>query len=417
MQAVILSIGDELALGQTVDTNAAWLSAKLAERGIPTLMHITVADDRPAIAEAIRDAIEQVELVIITGGLGPTDDDLTRFALADVMGVDLELDERSLGEIAEFFQRRGREMVQRNRVQAMGPVGVTMLSNPAGTAPGMTVEIDHTRLFCLPGVPREMIALWDKHILPALPAEAGRKILTAKINTFGLGESDIAEKLGDLMARDRNPTVGTTVSGGVVAARLRSAFDDAQTAAEQLDAAIAEVEGRLGELVFSRGEVTLAEAVGNMLRGAGRTLATAESCTGGLVGKLLTDAPGASDFYRGGWITYDNGMKTSQLGVEANLLEAHGAVSEPVAAAMADGARHRADADFAVSVTGVAGPAGGTEHKPVGTVCFGLAGRDAETATHRAVFPGDRDLIRLRAALHALNMVRLRVLEETAAPR
>ena len=409
MQSVILSIGDELALGQTIDTNAAWLSAKLAERGIPTLMHITVADDRAAIAEAIRDACELGELVIITGGLGPTDDDLTRFALADVMGVELELDERSLGEIDAFFRRRGREMVGRNKVQAMGPVGVTMLSNPAGTAPGMTVEVGATRLFCLPGVPREMVALWDRHIVPALPANAGRTILTAKVNTFGLGESDVAERLGELMSRDRNPTVGTTVSGGVVSARIRSAFEDAATAAERLDAAVAEVEGRLGELVFSRGDMPLAEALGEALRAAGRTLATAESCTGGLVGKLLTDAPGASDFYRGGWVAYDNGMKTSRLGVEADLLEAHGAVSEPVAAAMAEGARELADVDFAVAVTGVAGPAGGTADKPVGTVCFALARRDGATATRRANFPGDRDLIRLRAALHAMNMVRLHV--------
>jgi nicotinamide-nucleotide amidase len=370
-------------------------------------MHITVADDRPAIAEAFRDACELADLVIMTGGLGPTDDDLTRFALADVMGVDLQRDESSLAEIAAFFQRRGRQMVERNKVQAMCPVGATMLSNPAGTAPAMTVTFDGTRLFCLPGVPREMVALWDKHIVPALPAGDGHAILTAKINTFGLGESDIAEKLADLMARDRNPTVGTTVSGGVVSARIRSTAADRTTADQQLQATIAEVESRLGDLVFSRDDVTLAEALGDLLREQGRSIVTAESCTGGLVGKLLTDAPGASHFYRGGWVTYDNAMKTAQLGVPADLFDHHGAVSRPVAEAMAEGARRAADADLAVSITGVAGPAGGTDHKPVGTVWFALAGRDQPTAAQRHVFPGDRDLIRLRAALHAINITRL----------
>ncbi len=410
MHAIILSIGDELALGQTVDTNAAWLSARLAGRGVFTQRHETVADDRPAIAQAIRRATEEAELVISTGGLGPTDDDLTRFALADVLGVELERDASALAEIASFFQRRGRTMNPRNIVQAMCPRGATMLTNPAGTAPGIAVRHGRARAYFFPGVPREMHAMWERHVLPALPERDGAVILTTTIHTFGKGESDIAAMLGDLMARDRNPTVGTTVSNGVVAARIRSVFPDADTARGQLDDTAALVERALGTLVFGRDETDLAAVVGRLLTEAGKTLVTAESCTGGMIGQMLTARPGASDYYPGGWVVYSNDMKHQQLGVRPRTLEVHGAVSEAVAVELAEGARRRGGADYAVSVTGVAGPTGGTDAKPVGLVCFGLDGPDGATsATHH--FPGDRPDVRLRSALFALNMVRLALLD------
>ncbi len=407
MPAILLSIGDELTLGQTVDTNAAWLSAQLASRGIDTLRHETVPDDRPAIVDAIARAADQADLLIATGGLGPTDDDLTRFALADVMGVALELDPSALHDIDAFFRGRGKTMNRRNRVQAMCPVGATLLANPAGTAPGIHVRLGKNRpcdAYFVPGVPREMHALWDQHIAPALPA-AGRTILTARLNTFGKGESDVAAMLGELMARDRNPLVGTTVSAGIVSARIRSTFDHADEARRQLDATIQRVEAALGELVFSRDEVELAPVVGERLKARRQTVATAESCTGGLVAQMLTAVPGSSDYYPGGWICYANEMK-QQLGVAPDLIAEHGAVSEPVAQALADAAARRAHADYALATTGIAGPTGGTDAKPVGTVCFGLATPDgASASTH--IFPGDRATVRHRAALHALNTLRL----------
>jgi len=411
MKAIILSIGDELALGQTVDTNAAWLSARLARRGIMTIKHVTVADDRPVIVDAFQDAIELADLIIATGGLGPTEDDLTRFALAEVMGVDLKRDEAALADIAEFFRFRGRTMVERNKVQADCPVGATMLSNPAGTAPGIYAEIDGTRLWCVPGVPREMEALWELHIEPdigRLPG-AGRTILTTKINTYGSGESDIAERLGDLMQRDRNPMVGTTVSGGIVSVRVRSEFADPRQAKDELEATCRLVERALGDLVFGRDDQTLAEVVGALLKSRGLSIVTAESCTGGWIGKMLTDAPGSSLYYEGGWIVYTNEAKERDLRVPIAMIHEHGAVSEPVARAMADGALRESGADLAVAVTGIAGPDGGTDAKPVGTVCFGLAQRDRDTVTATHIFPGDREHVRLRTCNYALNLVRSRL--------
>jgi len=410
MKAVIISIGDELVLGQTVDTNAAWLSERLARRGIATARHITVPDHRLSIVDALRKGLSEGELVLVTGGLGPTDDDLTRFALADVLGVKLELDAPALKAIEDFFAQRGRTMIERNKVQAMKPAGATMLANPAGTAPAIHAEVDGRQLYCVPGVPREMRVLWDKYILPRLPRDTGRTILTAKINTFGQGESDVAELLGELMQRDRNPAVGTTVSGGIVAVRVRSDFTDAGDAQRQLDQTIEQIERRLGTLVFGRDETTLAAAVGEMLTARRQTLATAESCTGGLIGKLLTDATGASAFYLGGMVTYAYALKEHLLGVPRHLLEGEGAVSAPVARAMAEGALERSGADWAISVTGIAGPTGGTEQKPVGTVWFGLAGNTIETVTARHVLPGDRDMVRVRAAHHALNLLRRQLL-------
>lgn len=409
MQAAILSIGDELVLGQTVDTNSAWLSARLAQRGIMTKLHATVADDRALIADEIRRAVDAAELVIVTGGLGPTEDDLTRFALADAMGVGLALDEVSLGQIAAFFQKRRRGMPDRNRVQAMCPLGARMLANRSGTAPGIHTPINDSQVWVVPGVPREMRTLWDDHIAPALPTAAGRTILTTKINTFGAGESDVAAMLGDLAARDRNPLVGTTVADGIVSVRIRSEFDTADEAQRQLDQTIEQVLAALSELVFSRDDVALAAAVGAMLQQRGQTLALAESCTGGLIGQMITDAPGSSAYFIGGWITYANAMKISQLGVDEALIEQHGAVSAPVAEAMARGALERSDADHAVSITGIAGPDGGTDDKPVGTVYIGLASRRVDARASHHVLAGDRPNVRRRAALTALNLLRLRL--------
>ena len=413
MQAILLSIGDELTLGQTVDTNAAWLSERLARRGIMTVKHITVADVREMIVDAFGDAIAHADLVIATGGLGPTDDDLTRFAIADVMGVGLERDEKSLEEIAAFFRGRGRTMVERNKVQADCPVGATMLPNPAGTAPGIYAEIGGTKVWSVPGVPREMRALWDIHIKPVIEKLPGaeRTILTTKINTFGTGESDVAERLGDLMARDRNPMVGTTVADGIVSARIRSEFPDPRKAEQELDATVRLVEQTLGDLVFGRDEQTLAEAVGTMLKSRGLTLCTAESCTGGWIGKMLTDTPGSSAYYKGGWIVYSNEAKQHDLHVDLTLIVEHGAISEPVACAMAEGALRAGRADLAIAVTGIAGPEGGTHDKPVGTVCFALAQRDHETISDTHIFPGDREHVRLRSCNYALNLVRRQLME------
>jgi len=424
MRAVILSIGDELALGQTVDTNSAWLSARLARRGVMTVYHHTVADDRPAIADAFRRAGDAAELVLVSGGLGPTEDDLTRDALADALGVGLEPDEASMRRLEAFFARRSRPMPDRNRVQAMIPAGAAALVNEHGTAPGLRAKVGRADVIVMPGVPREMRGMYAAHVEPLLDAQrsasgGGRAILTTKINTFGQGESDVAEQLDGLMPRDRNPTVGTTVSDGICAVRVRSEAATPAEAEAELNNTVAEVERRLGPIVFGREDDTLQQALVALLVDRALTLATAESCTGGLIGKMITDVAGSSAVYLGGWVTYAYAMKREQLGVPAELLEAHGAVSEPVVRAMAEGALTRSGADLSLSISGVAGPGGGTAEKPVGTVWVGLGLRDDAdgskivTRALRLLLPGSRDAVRDRSAKCALQALRLVLMGES----
>ncbi|MEM6552576.1 MAG: competence/damage-inducible protein A [Planctomycetota bacterium] len=413
MQAILLSIGDELALGQTVDTNTAWVADRLTRLGIDTLAHQTVADDLDAIAAAFTWAAERSDLIIASGGLGPTEDDMTRQALAQAMGVDLVLDQPSLDVITAFFAARDKRMAPQNRVQAMHPAGSAMIPNAHGTAPGIHATLNDTDVYLTPGVPREMKHMVGDTILSKLASQPGRKaILTTKINTFGLGESDTAEILGELMDRDRNPTVGTTVAGGVCSARIRAVAPNPDEASAMLEDTAALVTERLGPLVYSRDDGTLAEATVECLKQRGQTVATAESCTGGLVGGMITDVAGSSAVYNGGWVTYSNAMKAQQLEVPEELLEQHGAVSATVAAAMADNARRLAHADLAVSLTGIAGPGGGSDDKPIGTVYLGLSQHDAPTDVRLATLGyGGRAGIRRRAALCALQAIRLGCLD------
>ena len=419
MQAIILSIGDELVLGQTVDTNSAWLSAKLAARGIGTKRHETIHDNQSAITAAIRRAAGDARLLIISGGIGPTDDDLTRQALADAMGVELACDQPSLDIIRTMMEKRGRVMAPRNVMQAMCPCGATVIPNANGTAPGICATLDGATIFVTPGVPREMFAMYETSIEPELDAldPDHDVILTAKVNSMGMGESTVAERLGELMDRNRNPKVGTTVAGGMCSVRVRSEGPDRAAAAVALEDTLQQVEARLGAVAFGRDDQTLQEALFNDLVAYELgSIATAESCTGGMIGELLTDMPGSSAYYAGGWITYSNEMKTAQLGVREETIAAHGAVSGEVAGEMAAGALQRAGAGVAISVTGIAGPDGGSPEKPVGTVWLAVAvKRDSgiDVQPRLLLLGGDRQTIRHRAALCALQMARLIIRDAT----
>jgi nicotinamide-nucleotide amidase len=420
MDAVILSIGDELVLGQTVDTNAAWLSARLAERGVMTLYHKTVADDLTATVQAIKEGSRAARLMILTGGLGPTEDDLTRQALAAALDRPLQLHRPSLRRIRSFFKSLGRAMPAANEIQAMCPRGSLMLANNWGTAPGVKARIGWTTLYAFPGVPREMTRMYGRYVEPTLTGQAERAILTATLRTFGAGESTVAALLGDLMRRDRRPVVGTTVTGGVVSVRIRSDESSAETARRKLRTTVRAARRRLGTLVFGREDDTLAGIVGRCAKHTGTRIAVAESCTGGLVAKMITDVPGASEWFAGGWVVYSNVLKQRELGVPVSLLRHHGAVSEAVACAMARGALRKSGADMAVAITGIAGPGGGSRDKPVGTVWMALAGRGASrrvARVERTRFPGDRDMVRDRAAKTALNMMRLEFDRWPAAAR
>jgi nicotinamide-nucleotide amidase len=410
--AVVLAVGDELVLGQTVDTNSAWLSARLAERGVHTRYHKTVADDRAAIAAALSEAVVS-PLVLVTGGLGPTEDDLTRQAMADALGVPLEEDPKAVRRIEAFFRSVGKSMPDRNRIQAHCPRGAELLENDRGTAPGLRAVLSGSTFVVMPGVPHEMRGMFERFVVPMLTGGAGAAICSEVVRTFGLGESEVGTRLNELMARDRNPLVGTTVSNGIVSVRIRGVAATPDEAARLAAEGTKNVRERLGEAVFGTGETTLAEAVVSLLRSRRLTVATAESCTGGLIGKLLTDVPGASDVYLGGWVVYSNALKRDSLGVPDDALTRHGAVSREVAEMMSARAAEMAGADYALAVTGIAGPAGGSAGKPVGTVWLALArrneGRAEVTALHRR-FPGAREHVRERTALTALDMLRLELL-------
>lgn len=414
MNAVILSTGDELALGQSIDTNSAWLSAELTARGVMTLYHKTVGDDLKRVSETIREAAGSADLVILTGGLGPTMDDVTRKALALVLDAPLELHKPSLRRIRRFFKKLNRSCPAANNVQAMCPRGAEILDNDWGTAPGLGARIGRTIFFAFPGVPYEMKRMFPRYVLPVLARRTGRTILAESIATFGAGESMVASRLGGLMRRDGNPLVGTTVSEGIISVRIRSDGASAVEAKRRLSATVKAVESKLGELVIGRGSTSLSLVTGDLLRRRRLMVATAESCTGGLLAKMLTDVPGSSAWYRGGWVVYSNSLKETQLGVPAHLIAKHGAVSEPVARAMAEGALARSGADCALATTGIAGPGGGSFRKPVGTVCIALAVSSAGGMTVTAQilrFPGERETIRGYAARSALNMLRLHLLQ------
>ncbi len=418
MQAVLISIGDELTLGQTVDTNTAWLAQQLARIGVPCVLHYTVADDFDRIVECFKHASEIGSLIIVSGGLGPTPDDLTREALAVAMGVELEPDPQGLAALQKFFEVRGKEMPERNRKQAMQPVGGEGIPNANGTAPGVYARLGKADVYLTPGVPREMKAMYTDSIAPKIiqaneASGNARVILTEVVHTFGMGESDVADQLEGLLDRHRNPTVGTTVSNGMCSVRIRSEGQDSQVVAAALADTLSQVEARLTPIAFGRGEQTLAAATLEACEKAGLSVAVAESCTGGLIGHLLTEVPGSSSVFRGGYIVYDNDLKRDALGVDADMLQAHGAVSPQVAQAMAQGALERSGSDLAVAVTGIAGPGGGRQGRPVGTVCFALADRRGQTYVRVAHLPGQRNAVRLRSALCALQWLRLAALGQS----
>ena len=407
MKAAILSIGDELILGQTQDTNARWLAGRLADRGVPCVQFRVVPDDLAAQAAALRELAAVAQVVIVTGGLGPTDDDLTREALRVAMGDanPLVLDAPSLEALDRWFTHRGRSMPDINRRQAMRPSGAECLRNDFGTAPGLRGTVGGATIVCLPGPPREMEPMFDQFVLPLLPKQA---MATGVVHAFGQGESFLAERLGDRMHRDRNPLVGTTASGSVVSARVRGRDLAAEPAAMQAE--LAAIESLWKPFAFGRGTTTLAGSLGAALRERGLTVALAESCTGGLAGSLITAESGSSAWFVGGLMTYANEAKRDLCGVPEALIAQHGAVSAPVAAAMARGVRERLRADWAASITGVAGPTGGSDAKPVGTVYIGVCGPGFE-AVRRFKYPGERAIVRDRAAKTALALLRLAVAE------
>ncbi len=420
MIAEIISIGNELTTGQTVDTNAPWLAARLAEFGVTCTRQHTVADELAAIHDVIDMAAKRANVVLITGGLGPTPDDLTRLGLAQAMGVELDFHEASHRQIEAYFRSRKRRMHDGNRQQAMFPYGAEPLMNERGTAPGIYARLHDSRVYCMPGVPSEMTWMFDTYVVPMLQELAGEGVILRSIlRTFGMSESEVGEKLADLMRRDRNPTIGTSAADLIISIRILSRGQTRVEAETLMANEVNEICQRLGNVVFGEGNDTLATAVGKRLIEAKQTVATAESCTGGMIAKRLTDLPGSSAYMKQGLVTYANEAKTALLGVSADDIHEHGAVSETVALQMAANCRERSGTDYAIGVTGIAGPSGGTKEKPVGLVYIALASPDGETEVKEFRF-GDnlsRKQIRDRTAKAALNWLRRMIEAQSQSPQ
>jgi nicotinamide-nucleotide amidase len=406
VKAEVLTIGDELLRGEIVDSNKSFLSERLLRLDIETCFQSSVRDVPSDMSDALRRAVERSDVVLVSGGLGPTRDDLTIEVLAKTFDRKLLLHAPSLEALREFYARVGREMPEINTKQAWMPEGAEALPNPIGTAPGCMLLVGEVPIFCMPGVPRELHRMLDEQVLPRIDARhPGRAVVRARIlRTFGMGESNLEEALSGV------------ARGGEVVLGFRTAFPDnllrpltrAATAAEadaRLEQVCAAIRERLGPLIYAEGDETLESVVGRLLRERGRTLAVAESCTGGMLAERITSVAGASDYFLGGVVAYANAAKQALLGVPGTLLEQHGAVSEPVARAMAEGVRARFGADLAIATTGISGPGGGSEEKPVGSVCIALASASG-THVERFVFPVERARHRSLSTQIALDWVR-----------
>jgi nicotinamide-nucleotide amidase len=401
MTVEIVSIGTELLLGQIVDTNAAWLSARLAEVGVGVYRRTTVGDNLPRIVAALREALERADGVITIGGLGPTDDDLTREALASVLGEPLVQDEGEAARLREFFAARGRTANERQLRQALRPASAQPIPNPNGTAPGLYAEWNGKLIFALPGPPNEFQPMATDAVLPRLAERTGGRVIRSRVlRLCGIGESDAEAQLSDLI-HSENPTLAPLAKLGEVHFRITARADSPNTAEQMIAQMEHAVRERLGAFIFGVDETTLEQAVVQSLIEAGQSLAVAESCTGGLLGHRITSVSGSSEVFLGGVISYSNALKEALLGVPRSVLETHGAVSEPTARAMAEGVRQRLGSWWGVGITGIAGPSGGTPEKPVGLVYIGVSDPTA-TVVRSQVFPGDRATVKYRATQYAL---------------
>lgn len=404
-QAWVLAIGDELLSGETVDTNSNYLDRLLEGHGWTVARHLTVPDDLDAIATAFSEAAQSSDLVLSTGGLGPTRDDLTLAGLAQALGCKLVRDEAVIASIKARFASFGREMTPNNERQAMVPELGETLVNEAGTAPGFLGTLTKAQVFLMPGVPREVRWLMKHQILPRIP-EGDTPRLRRTLKVIGLGESRLEHSIRQLVRAHPQVKFGFRTMGLENHIKLLSQGPDRQT---HLEAAETELRDLLGIKIYGADEDDLSTTLGVMLAEREVTVAVAESCTAGAVAKLLTDPSGSSRYFLGGVLSYHNDVKVGQLGVSQGDLQAHGAVSEPVCRQMAEGVRERIGSDYGLSTTGVAGPTGGSDEKPVGTVWLGLAGPNG-TEAHKIRFPGDREWVRTGSAKAVLDLLRRHLL-------
>ncbi len=416
MNIELVTIGTELLLGLTVDTNGADIDRALAERGVRVTRRTTVPDRPDEIRNAVLEALRRTGAVITTGGLGPTRDDVTKKVVAELYDAPLLFDEGVWATLLERFARLGRKPAETNRSQAQVPRGAVVLRNRWGTAPGLWLEGAPGLAIMLPGIPLEMRKLLEHEVVPRLGARANGKVIRSlQVRTSGIPESTLAERLGDIEQEIAPVTLAYLPGLEGVDLRLSAWGLVGAEADRRLRAAADLVRSRAGTSVYGEGDSDLAALVLQSARARGVRLAVAESCTGGLIGTRLTEIPGSSDVFVGGVIAYDNAVKRELLGVPSTMLEEHGAVSEPVARIMAENVARRFGVAAAISVTGIAGPGGGTEDKPVGTVWLACT-LDGELESRRSLFPGTRHEIRARAAQAALLLLYRRLERSASEP-
>lgn len=410
--AEIIAIGSELLTPDKTDTNSLWLTGRLNEIGIEVKLKTVVGDDEARLEETIRDALKRSDVVIMTGGLGPTEDDITRKVSARAIGRELIFRAEMVDDLRERFRRWGREMPEINKRQAYVIEGAEVLPNPNGSAAGMLLNIEERFLVILPGPPRENQPMFDDFVLPKLKAKAGEIAVRRRIlRVAGMGESAVDEKIAPIYKQYSNPQTTILFNRSEIEIHLTAQGKNEREAEDLIDEVAAKIVETLGVAVFAENGEKMEEIIGKILSEKGKTLSLAESCTGGLIAQRLTEISGSSKYFIEGVVTYANEAKIRTLNVPPDLIEKNGAVSAEVAEAMARGMRERAQTDYAVSVTGIAGPTGGTEEKPVGLVFIGYADA-SEVKSFKIILPGDRELIRWRASQAALEYLRRKIVKD-----
>lgn len=417
MKAEMVSVGTELLLGQILNTNAQFLSLELAELGINVYRQTTVGDNPHRLRETLKEALDRADVVITTGGLGPTEDDITKQCAAEVLECSMSMDPEVMARIEEKYRAYGSEVTPNVRSQAMIPEGATVIPNERGTAPGViitscTQEAPEGSIICLPGPTKELTGMWESTVRPWLRNRTGssERLYSRVLKICGMGESSVEDAIQEIIDRQDDPTVAPYAKDGEVHVRLTTRVSSDVEGEQTVGPVEQSIRDILGNYVYGTGEDTLEQTVGELLRDRGLTLGTAESCTGGLVADRITDAPGSSDYFLFGLVAYAEAVKESSLGVSRDLIDREGAVSEPVARAMAEGVRKTGKVRLGLSTTGFAGPEGGTEETPVGTVYIGLAGPEG-TKVHHLGLRGNRRTIKERSAALALGRLRMDILE------
>ena len=409
--AEIITIGDELLIGQTVDTNSAWIGSQLSLHGIRVNRITSISDRREEIKSALREALGRTGLVLITGGLGPTSDDITKETLAEFFGSKLVLDQGVLAVVTERLRKRNLEMNDNNRRQALVPDNCTVLANHRGTAPGMLFNMEGRIVISMPGVPSEMKYIMHEHVLPLVAARAGGGVIIHRnIMTYGTFEAKLAERLETFEKElPRETRLAYLPAYGVIKLRLTGTGDDRSTVAGLIEAQVQKLYGIIPDVIYGEDEVTLEEVIGKLLLNNNLTISTAESCTGGKIASLITSVPGSSAWFRGSVVAYDNSIKTGVLLVDPETIRLHGAVSEETAVEMALGIRRLTGTDYSIAVTGIAGPDGGTPEKPVGTVWIAVASESGLVA-EKHNFADNRTINISRSATTALNLLRKQII-------